>query len=417
VRIQNLAFMETSLVQDGVVLTVTHPLDAAPDPSAGSSSFPLSASDFQVNPGPADTSGLGFTIDGVHYLAALEVGSAASSADVTAMDEVIASIRPPSSTASPSTAIGSVQTIDLGWDSSESSTALASLQGFAWVSGYRHSSLIDQAGESTPLPFKQGPFSLSSSASATWATGYEPGSGDYVARFQPGSAVPDLMTVPIGDLGLPQVVATNTALWVFGDDRQTDDGSLGTLLRLDPNTGAVVKKVRLDTIAPTGLEHAIVYATSADDQAVWIVMAELRNEELGTISLVRLDASTYETTTYDPGRVAALVAGDGAVWLPGEHGPVRLDPVTGQTLPLDIPDEGAVPFAASKDAVWFLGGSSTTVELFRLDLINGEPAGVGLDLTVDRGRLWGFVTASFDDAGSVWLLYESGPLQEVQVGG
>jgi hypothetical protein len=85
--------------------------------------------------------------------------------------------------------------------------------------------------------------------------------------------------------------------------------------------------------------------------------------------------------------------------------------------PLNIPDEGAYPFAASHDAVWFLGGSTTTVELFRLDLVNGEPAGIGLHLSVDRHPLWGSVDASFDGSGSVWLLYESGPLQEVQVGG
>jgi hypothetical protein len=312
--------------------------------------------------------------------------------------------------------VGSVEPFDLGWDASESSSALSSLDGYAWEAGNQHSALVDQAGGLTPLPFKQGPFSLASSSSETWATGFEPGTGNYVARFQPGNAVPDL-TVQIGDLGLPQVVATDTAIWVFGYERGTDDGGLGTLLRLDPNTGAVVKKVPLSSIAPTNLDHAIVYATSADDQAVWILMAELRSGELGTISLVRLDASTYKATAYDPGRVAALVAGGGAVWLPGEHGPVRLDPATGKLTPLDIPDEGAYPFAASQDAVWFLGGTATRVELFRLDLVNGEPAGVGLHLSVDRDRLWGSVDASFDGAGSVWLLYESGPLQQVQVGG
>jgi len=200
--------------------------------------------------------------------------------------------------------------------------------------------------------------------------------------------------------------------------RYAPGGTLGTLIRLDPNTGAIVKKMPLNSIAPPGLDpHSIVYATTGDDDAVWILMAELHNGELGTISLVRLDASSYATTTYDPGRVSTLVAGGGAVWLPGEHGPVRLDPVTGRWARLDIPDEEAYPFAASQDAVWFLGGSATTVELFRLDLVNEEPAGVGLHVRVDRGRLWGSVTASFDGAGSVWLLYESGPLQKVNVGG
>jgi hypothetical protein len=99
VRIQNLAYLETGAFQHGVVLTVTHPLDAVPDPSAGSSPFPLAANDFKVYPGPEDLSGLGFMIEGVRYQATLHVGSAAPIADVTAMDEVIASIRPPSLTA------------------------------------------------------------------------------------------------------------------------------------------------------------------------------------------------------------------------------------------------------------------------------------------------------------------------------
>lgn len=99
VRIQNLAYMETGPIQDGVVLTVTHALDATPYPSAGSSSFPLAASDFKVSPGPSDASVLEFMIEGVRYQATLRVGSAAPRADVTAMGEVIASIRPPSSAA------------------------------------------------------------------------------------------------------------------------------------------------------------------------------------------------------------------------------------------------------------------------------------------------------------------------------
>jgi hypothetical protein len=99
VTIQNSAYMKTSTVPDGVALTITHPLDATPDPSAGSSSFPLAASDFKVSPGTSDASVSEFMIEGVRYQATLRVGSAAPRADVTAMGEVIASIRPPSSVA------------------------------------------------------------------------------------------------------------------------------------------------------------------------------------------------------------------------------------------------------------------------------------------------------------------------------
>jgi hypothetical protein len=313
--------------------------------------------------------------------------------------------------------IGSVQTFNLGWDASESSSALSSLDGYAWEAGNQHSAMVASSGELTPLPFKQAPFGLASSSSATWAVGYDPRSGDYAARFPAGSAVPDL-TIPM-DFGVNgEVVATDNAVWVLGYDHGGGDGKLGSVVRLDPNTGKVVKRLALNSILPAGIStDSILYATSGDDAALWLLIAELRNGELGQISLVRLDAATYETKASDAGRVSKLVAGDGAVWLPGEHGPVRLDPATGSSTQLAIPDEGAYPFAASQDAVWFLGGSASTIELFRLDLVNGEPAGVGLHVSVDRKPSWGSVDASFDGAGSIWLLYESGPLQEVQVGG
>src|SRR5437867_9731338 len=75
------------IVDNAVVLTVTHPLGATPDPSADSSAFPLSANDFKVSPGSSDASFLQFRIDGVPYLATLRVDSSAPKADVTAMDE------------------------------------------------------------------------------------------------------------------------------------------------------------------------------------------------------------------------------------------------------------------------------------------------------------------------------------------
>ena len=126
---------------------------------------------------------------------------------------------------------------------------------------------------------------------------FESGSGNYVARFQPGSAIPDL-TVPLGDLSLPQVVATDTAIWVMGYEHGGDYGSLGTLIRLDPNTGEVVKKIALNSLAPAGVSPPLtLYATAGDDEALWLLIAELRHESLGTISLVRLDASTYATKT------------------------------------------------------------------------------------------------------------------------
>lgn len=89
-------------IQDYVVLRITHPLNATLDPSAGSSSFPLSASDFKTMPGGLNASVLDFTIQGIRYEATLMVGASAHLADITAVDKLIASIRP-SVTGSPPT--------------------------------------------------------------------------------------------------------------------------------------------------------------------------------------------------------------------------------------------------------------------------------------------------------------------------
>jgi hypothetical protein len=313
--------------------------------------------------------------------------------------------------------IGSVQTFDLGWASSEASYGITSRDGYAWASGYHHLTLIGPDDEQTPADFQQGPFDLSSSSTATWTAGFEPGTGSYVARFPLGSAVPDLNAPIADDLSVNGVVATDATVWVFAYQRGGQDGNLGTLIQLDPDTGRVVKRMGLKETLPAGVGNdPIVYASSADDDALWILTAEIAGGELGKITLVRLDASTYATRIYDPGRVSAFVAGSGAVWLPAEHGAVRLDPDTGDTTSVDLPAAHPWPFAVSGNSAWFLGGTATEVELIRVD---GDAGGirVGREVPVPRRSGWGSVDASYDGAGKVWLLYESGPLQEVDVGG
>jgi hypothetical protein len=334
---------------------------------------------------------------------------------VEAFDRGDASVSQTSPAAS-SAPIGSVQTIDLGWDSSEASYGIASRDGYAWVSGYHHLTLFGPDGDQSPADFKQGPFGLSSSSTATWAAGFEPGTGSYVARFPLGSAVPDLVTPIPDDLSVHGVVATDAAVWVFAYQRGGEDGNLGTLIQVDPDTGQMIKSVGLKETLPNSVGNdPLVYATSADDDALWVLTAEIAGGELGKITLARLDASTYATRIYDPGRVSAFVAGSGAVWLPAEHGAIRLDPNTGDTTSVDLPGAHPWPFAVTGDSAWFLGGTATESELIRVDA-GGEGIHVGLEVPVPRHSGWGSVEASYDGAGTVWLLYESGPLQRVSVG-
>jgi hypothetical protein len=94
VLISNVAQSEQATASNAVVLTVTHSVDAVADVSAGSSSFPLSINDFKTEPGSGSDRDLSFTVNGVAYLARVSFGPNASAPDVTAMGEVITSIRP-----------------------------------------------------------------------------------------------------------------------------------------------------------------------------------------------------------------------------------------------------------------------------------------------------------------------------------
>jgi hypothetical protein len=211
------------------------------------------------------------------------------------------------------------------------------------------------------------------------------------------------------------VVATDLAVWVFAYGG-TEDGSLGTLLRLDPATGNTVKTMVLNDVVPATVGHdPIVYATSADEDALWILTAEVAGGELGKITLVRLDASSYQTRVFDPGRVAAFAVGGGAIWLPAAHGAIRLDQESGNETRVEVPGAHPWPFAVSGDSAWFVAGTATEIELVRLD-VDGEGIKVGLDVPVPRQSSWGSVDASYDGDGSVWLLYETGRLQKVSVG-
>lgn len=321
---------------------------------------------------------------------------------------------PPGTTPTSSPLIGSVQMYELDWGPQESASAIAALGGYAWTAGNQTSTLVGPGGSRTAIDLQQGPFSLSASSSSVWAAGFEPGIGNYVSRFPVGSPVPDL-TVPLHTASLPSVLATDADVWVFVHEQ--GDDNLGTLLRLDPTNGSLVESLTLSQVLPPGLGvNQIVLASSADDEAVWMLVADISGGQLGHVSLVRLDARTHATDVFDPGRASSLIVGAGSVWLPGENGPVRLDPRTGERSALDVGDQRAAPFAVTSDAVWLIGGSATEVWLYRLDLVNGQPTTVGLALHVPRDRLWGSVGAVYDGAGSVWLLYETGHLQRVTVG-
>jgi hypothetical protein len=312
---------------------------------------------------------------------------------------------------------GHVDVFDLGWNTNEAATAIAAAGGYAVTAGWHTTSLVGTDGAITPVTYRQGPRGLAATPQDIWATGFEPDSGSYVSRLPIGSASPDL-TIPLdsvgpGRLSGSSIVASETAVWVFGNDKGGDDGYLGTAIQIDPASGRIVHTLNLDAVV--GGPFNVLYAESADKDALWLVVARITAGELQKVMLVRIDPTTYVAQTYHPGFVAAVVGADGSAWLYSSNGPVRLDPTTGDTRPVPVPDQHAVPIAAAGDNVWFLGGSPIEVRLFRVT-VDGDRAVLADEFDVTRNRLWGSVLSAYDpSAGAMWLLYENGVLHRVQV--
>jgi len=272
--------------------------------------------------------------------------------------------------------------------------------------------MIGPDGQETTMPYSQGPFDVAASSSGLWATGYTREEGGFIARFPVGSAEPNL-TVPMSGY-VPTVLATDTAVWAIGD--RTEDEPLGTLFKLDHTDGSIDDELPLDDVVPSpGEGYPVLYDAAADDEAVWLLVAASHEGETGPSDLVRLDATTFETTTYDPGEAVYVILANGAAWLPGEHGPIRVDQETGVITHLDGPDGYAVPIGATTDAIWFQSGTSREVVLSRVDLVEGQPSGVGRELSVEREPGWGSMDAVYE-GGTIWLMYEYGRIQKVTVG-
>jgi hypothetical protein len=316
----------------------------------------------------------------------------------------------------PSSDVGSSRTLDLHWAASASSFGIAARDGWAWVSGSGGASLVGSDESIRPLPFAQGPFGLDATPSATWAVGYDPEGGAYVARFESPTSEPDL-SIPMGGFAPQSVVADEDSVWVFGDAPENEDDALGTLLRLDASTGTELARAQLGRLV-TGMSQPVLLASSVDQSDIWIMVSDVQGGRVQSTSLIALDAqSLSRRATFALEGGSYVLAAHGGVWIQGDQGPVVVDPSSGDTTSIDVPDQHAVAFAQVPDGVWLVGGNSEEVRLFLVGVGGtGAPTGVQREIDVARQAAWGSADATYDDSGRVWLLYEDGHVQEVSVG-
>jgi hypothetical protein len=330
----------------------------------------------------------------------------------------IAAFRPaaPDATRAASQPVGSTSTLALSWPPDASSSSLAARDGFAWVSGTGGATLIGPEGVVGDLPFEQGPFGLSASSTGTWAAGFEPGTGSYVARFDPSSVGPNL-TIPLGPFAAHSLLATNDSVFVFGQDAGEADGDLGTVVKFDAGTGSELATANLGSLV-VGTTHPTVVASSQDAGELWILVANIAQGATVSTTLIELNADDlHEESTRNVQGGSDMVAAFGGVWLPGLDGPLRLDPSTGHATGVNVPDNRAIPVAATADGVWFMGGSDEQARLYFVPVNqDGVATGTIREVDVEREPIWGSVEATYDGSGRIWMLYEDGHVQDVVVG-
>jgi len=155
----------------------------------------------------------------------------------------------------------------------------------------------------------------------------------------------------------------------------------GSLIRVDPGTGAVKGKATL----PAGANGSL----AVGEGAVWVV-----NQERPTVTKVDPDSLrpqgapvTVGTSQYFTGSVAA---GEGSVWVvdPDDDVLIRIDPESGRRkgAPTKLPDGFDGDVSVGGGAVWVASSSSPSV--VRVDPSTGKVVGVPVSAgTGDAGLI------------------------------
>jgi outer membrane protein assembly factor BamB len=190
-----------------------------------------------------------------------------------------------------------------------------------------------------------------------------------VGRPDPPStpAGPDVEVVQIGR-GLGAASAGSGAVWTY-------DIPSGRVLRVDPASRRVVADVRV-----VGIWNDVAIAAGAG--AVWAVPTRdthaAPTPPARPVALARIDPRTNRITERIamrmPGGEAlvpvGVTASDGAVWVWGQAGVLRVDPGTDRvTRALTVPGDNIKGFHAGADGVW---AATENGRIVRFDPRSGE---------------------------------------------
>jgi streptogramin lyase len=173
-------------------------------------------------------------------------------------------------------------------------------------------------------------------------------------------------------------------------------GDKGTVARIDPLSGEVIKDVTVGDAAKllpqSRIVHGVPSAVVSGFGSIWAVGADGM--------LARVDPATNEVTRFALGVVGgAIAAGDGALWITSydDGALVRFDPAS-QAVSRTVTDLGGLfGVALGFGSVWVV--SKTGHQVLRLDPTSGV---VTARIPAERNPDW--VTVG---AGSVWVTRES----------
>ena len=202
--------------------------------------------------------------------------------------------------------------------------------------------------------------------------------GTLALRGEPEPAVPKVTGIYPVAASLSPLAPGYGAVW-------TADPIRGQILRIDPATRRVVKRIPVHAEA--------VVATGAG--AVWALAGDLQySGDKGPLRLLRIDPATNRIVARIPLRGPAgrgfapfgLQIDQGAVWVVGDTGVLRIDPrrnVADRFVPLAESTRGAV---AEGDGVWVLALDG---RLRRVDTLSGRAVGRARVRTTGKSHLFG----------------------------
>ncbi|MDX6546909.1 MAG: hypothetical protein QOG33_459 [Gaiellales bacterium] len=198
------------------------------------------------------------------------------------------------------------------------------------------------------------PTSVATGGSIVWALNADDGT---VSRIDPAG-----QTITRSPGHSPSdLVYAGAALWMSYADRRGDAGYQLGLARLDPGTLRVLSSATLPVHLPLAAYAYVPLAATGD--AVYVV---------GPDKVYRFDATTLKLTATAPGRVDAITAGGGAVWVT-RYGSsiVRFDPVTLEASPVvHVPTlDGLLQLAFGAGSLW---GADNSGLIWRVSV--GPPA-------------------------------------------